>query len=130
MFWVRICLGNKNYLGVLDTGATISIVARKMLPCAELNNIMPTAAIRIGDSHPVHSCGNCEVNVPIGTRSIVHRFCLMNTEAFDFVLVTNFFAKHPKILSLTLGGRISCMWTMVTDGNRHHCSSLSRRQRT
>ena len=38
MFWVRIRLGGREYLGVLDTGATISIVAKKILPCGNLKN--------------------------------------------------------------------------------------------
>ena len=45
VFWVRIRLGGREYLGVLDTGATISIVAKKSLPCGSLTNTMPTAAI-------------------------------------------------------------------------------------
>ena len=49
VFWVRIRLGGREYLGVLDTGAIISIVARKTLPRGDLKNIMPTAAIRMGD---------------------------------------------------------------------------------
>ena len=61
MFWVRIRLGGLEYLGVLDTGATISIVAKKMLPFGDLKNILPTAAIRMRDGHVVHSCGDCEV---------------------------------------------------------------------
>ena len=48
MFWVRIRLGGREYLGVLDTGATISIVAKKILPCGSLKNTMTTAAIRWG----------------------------------------------------------------------------------
>ena len=48
MFWVRIRLGGREYLGVLDTGATISIVAKKTLPFGSLKNTMTTAAIRIG----------------------------------------------------------------------------------
>ena len=66
VFWVRIRLGGHEYLGVLDTGATISIVAKKMLPCGSLKNPMTTAAIRTGDGHVVHSCGDCEVEVPMG----------------------------------------------------------------
>ena len=72
MFWGRICLAGREYLGVLDTGATMSIGAKKTLPRADLKNIMPNAAIRIGDGHVVHSCGDCEVNVPMGSRSIAH----------------------------------------------------------
>ena len=102
MFWVRIRLGGPEYLGVLDTGATISIVAKKTLPRGDLKNIMPTAAIRMGDGHVLHSCGDCEVDVPMESRSIAHRFYTMDTEAFDFVLGTDFFVEHSQILSLTL----------------------------
>ena len=102
MFWVRIRLRGPEYLGVLDTGATISIVGKKMLPRGDLKNIMPTAAIRMQDGHVVHSCGNCEVDVPMGSKSIAHRFYVMDTEAFDFVLGTDFFVQHSQILSLTL----------------------------
>ena len=48
MFWVSIRLGGREYLGVLDTGATISMVAEKTLPCGSLKNTMTTAAIRMG----------------------------------------------------------------------------------
>ena len=102
MFWVGIRLGGREYLGVLDTGATISILAKKTLPCGDLKNIMPTASIHMGDGHVLHSCGDCEVEVPMGFRSIAHRFYVMDTEAFDFVLGTDFFAEHSQILSLTL----------------------------
>ena len=50
----------------------------------------------------VHSCGESEVDVPIGSRSIPHRFYVLRTKSFDFVPGTNFFAEHPQILSLTL----------------------------
>ena len=102
MFWVRIRLGGREYLGVLDTGGTISIVAKKISPLGDLKNIMPTATIRMGDGHVLHSCGDCEVDVPMGSRSIAHRFYVMDTEAFDFVLGTDFFVQHSQILSLTL----------------------------
>ena len=56
----------------------------------------------MGDGRVVHSCGDCEVNVPFGSRSIAHWFYMMDTEAFDFVLGTDSFAEHPQILSPTL----------------------------
>ena len=95
-------LGGREYLGVLDTGATISIVAKKTFSCGDLKKILPTAAIRMGDGHVVHSYGDCEVKVPMGSRSIALRFYVMDTEAFGFVLGTDFFVKHSRILSLTL----------------------------
>ena len=102
MFWIRIRLGEGEYLRVLDTGATISIGPKKTLPRGDLKNIMPTAAIRMGDEHVVHSCGDCEDDVPMGSISIAHRFYVMGTEAFDFVLGTDFFVEHSHILSLRL----------------------------
>ena len=59
--------GDANTWRVLDTGATISIVAKNILPCGSLKNTMTTAAIRLGDGHVVHSCGDCEVEVPMGS---------------------------------------------------------------
>ena len=77
-------------------------MAKKMLSCGSLKNTMTTAAIRVGDGHVVHSCGDCEVEVPMGCRTIAHQFYVMDTEAFDFVLGTDFFVQHSQIQSLTL----------------------------
>ena len=38
----------------------------------------------------------------MGPRTIAHRFYVMETEALDFVLVTDFFVQHTQIQSLTL----------------------------
>ena len=54
----------------------------------------------MGDGHVVHSCGDSEVEVPMGSRTIAHRFYVMDTEAFDFVLRTDFFVQHSQIQSL------------------------------
>ena len=62
---------------------------------------MTTAAIRMGDGHVVHSCGDCEVEVPLGSWTIAHRF-YVDTEAFNFVFGTDFFVQHSQIQSLTL----------------------------
>ena len=61
---------------------------------------MTTAAIQMGDGHVVHSCGDCEVEVPMGSRTIAHQFYLMDTEAFDFVLGTDFLVQHSQIQTL------------------------------
>ena len=132
MFWVRIRLGGREYLEVLDTRATISIVAKKTLPCGDLKNILPTAAIRMGDGHVLHSCGDCEVEVHMGSRSIAHRFYVMDSEAFDFVLGTDFFVEHSQILSLTL--QAPCVfqvdhgdgWESVPLEQSQHTSSYLR----
>ena len=88
-------------MGVLDTGATISIVAKKYLPHGDLKNIMPTAAIRMGDGHVVHSSRDSEIDVTMGSRSIACWFYVMDTEALDFGLGTNLSVEHSEVLSLT-----------------------------
>ena len=78
------------------------MVATKMLPCGSLTNTMPTAAIGMWDGHLVHSCGDSEVEVPMGSRTITHVFYVMDTEAFDFLLGTDIFVQHSQIQSLML----------------------------
>ena len=127
MFWVRIRLGGREYLGVLDTGAIISVVAKNILPRGDLKNIMPTAAICMGDGHVVHSCWDCEVEVPMGSRRIAHRFYVMDTGAFDFVPGTNAFVEHSKILSLTLQAPYVLQ---VDHGDRWESVSLEQSEHT
>ena len=127
MFWVRIRLGEREYLGVLETGASISIVAKKMLPCGSPTNTMPIAAIRMGDGHVVHSCGDCEVEVRMGSQSIAHRFYVMETKAFDFVLGTDFFVQHSQIQSLTLQ---ALYLLYVDDGNGRESLPLEQSEYT
>ena len=105
----------------------MSIVAEKSLSRGDLKNIMPTAAICMGDGHVLHSCGDCEVNVPMASTSMAHWFYLMDTEAFDSVLGTNVFAKHPQILSLTL----QAPYVLDMDhGNRRECVPLEQSEHT
>ena len=84
---------------------------------------MTTAAIRMGDGHVVHSCGDCEVEVPMGSRTIAHRFYVMDTEAFDFVLGTDFFVQHSQIQSLTLQALYLLYVTLAVAESRCHWSS-------
>ena len=94
--WVTRTPGGTGYWGYYI------YCGQETLPRGDLKNIMPTVAICTGDGHVVHSCGDCQVEVPIGSRSIAHPFYVMDNEAFDFVLRTNFFVEHSQTLSLTL----------------------------
>ena len=102
MFWVRIRLGGQEYQWGTGYWAHYIYCGQENFTSGDVKNIMPTAATRMGDGHVVHSCGDCEVNVPIGSSSIAHCVYMMDTEAFDFVLGTGFFVEHSQILSLTL----------------------------
>ena len=80
----------------------------------------------------VHSCGDCEVEVPMGSTSIAHQFYVMDTEGFDFVLGTDFFVEHSQILSLTLQAPYVLQvdhgdgWESVPLEQSEHTSSYSR----
>ena len=102
VFLVRVTIAGKDYLGVFDTGATISIVPRQILARLSMGTSRPTVAIRMGDGRVAHSVGDCVLEVPMGWKTISHPFYVMDTEAFDFVLGTDFLTQHPEILSLTL----------------------------
>ena len=88
---------------------------------------MPTAAICMGDGHVVHSCRDCEVKVPMGSRSIAHRFYVMDTDAFEFVLGTDFFIEQSQILSVTLQAPY---FLQVDHGNGEESVPLEQSQHT
>ena len=77
-------------------------MAKNTLPHGDLKNIMPATAIRMGDGHVLHSCGDCEVDAPMGSSRTAHQFHVIDTEAFNLVLGTNFCVEQSQILSLTL----------------------------
>ena len=105
-------------------------MAKKILPPRDLKNIMPTAAIRMGDGHVVHSCGDCEVDVPMGSRSIAHLFYVADTEAFHFVPGPTSSSSTPRFYPSPCKHPTSSKWTMATDGNLYLWSSLSIRLAT
>ena len=49
-------IGDQVYKAVLDTGATLSTVARRLLKQAKIRETK-TVAIRVGDGWKVHSLG-------------------------------------------------------------------------
>ena len=58
-------IGDQVYKAVLDTGATLSIVARRLLKQATIWKIK-TVAIRVGDGGSIHSLGGVDVTVCLG----------------------------------------------------------------
>ena len=49
VFWIKISIGGKEYLGVLDTRAAISIVAKNILPVGMMQNTIPTVVLQQGE---------------------------------------------------------------------------------
>ena len=118
-------LGGRESHGVLDTGATISIVAKKILPCGSLKNTMTTAAIRMADGYVVHSCGDCEVEVPMGSRTIAYRFYVMHTPLSTLYWGLTSSCSTPRFNPLRCKRPTSSRWTTAMAGSPCHWSSLS-----
>ena len=61
MFWITVKNGDQVYKAVLDTGATLSIVASRLLKQAKMQKTK-TVAIRVGDGRTIHSLagGRCD----------------------------------------------------------------------
>ena len=72
MFWVRIRLGGREYLGVLDTGATISIVAKKDLFSADIQ--MYATARSLGGRHPVVIVGDTNIYMDVPANPATEHF--------------------------------------------------------
>ena len=100
-------------------------MAKKTLPCGDLKNIRPTAAIRMENGHVVQSSWDCEVEVPMASSSIAHRFYVMDTDAVDFVLGTDFLVRTPRLYPSPCKHPTSLKWTMVADGNLYLWSNLN-----
>ena len=58
-------IGDQIYMAVSDTGAMLSIVARRLLKQAKIRK-MKTVAIRVGDGRTIHSLGGVDVTVSLG----------------------------------------------------------------
>ena len=55
-FWITVKIGDQVYKAVLDTGATLSIVARRLLKQARIRKTK-TVAIKVGDAPTIYSLG-------------------------------------------------------------------------
>ena len=54
VFWILVKIGDQVFRGVLDTGATLSVVALRLLKTFKKTE---TVAIRVGNGRTIHSRG-------------------------------------------------------------------------
>ena len=72
---------------VLDTGATLSIVARRLLKTFRKTK---TVAIGVGDGRTIHSLGGVDVTICLGDETVTQHCRVLDTDAFDIVIGTDF----------------------------------------
>ena len=92
-------IGDQVFRAVLDTGATLSIVARRLLKTFKKTK---TVAIRVGDGRTIHSLGGVDVTVCLGDETVTQHCRVLDTDAFDIVIGTDFLRRNPQVKMLSL----------------------------
>ena len=87
------------FRAVLDTSATLSIVARRLL---ETFRKTETVAIRVRDGCTIHSLRGVDVTICLGNETVTQHCRVLDTDAFDIVIGTGFLRRNPKVKMLSL----------------------------
>ena len=99
VFWILAKIGDQVFRAVLDTGATLSIVARRLLKTFKKTK---TVAIRVGDGRTIHSLGGLDVTICLGDETVTQHCRVLETDAFDIVIGTDFLRRNPQVKMLSL----------------------------
>ena len=86
------------FRAVLDTGATLSTVARRLLNTFRKTK---TVAIRVGDGRTIHSLGGVDVTICLGDETVTQHCRVLDTDAFDIVGGTDFLRRNPQVKILS-----------------------------
>ena len=89
-------IGDQALRAVLDTGATRSIVARRLLKTFKKTK---TVAIRVGDGRTL---GGVDVTICLGDETVTQHCRAPDTDAFDIVIGTDFLRRNPQVKMLSL----------------------------
>ena len=91
-------IGDQVSEAVLDTGATRSIVAWRLPKTFKKTK---TVAIRVGDRRTIHFLGGVDVTICLGDKTVTQHCRVLDTDAFDIVIGTNFLRRNPQVKKLS-----------------------------
>ena len=94
-------IGDRVYMAVLGTGATLSIVARRLLKQARILKTK-SVAIRVGDGRTIHFLERVGVTVFLGDEQVIQHCKVLDTDAFDIVIGTDFLRRNTQVKLLSL----------------------------
>ena len=86
------------FRAVLDTGATLSILARRLLKTFKKPK---TVAIRVGERCTIHSLGGVDVTICLGDKTVTQHCRALDSDAFDIVIGTGFLRRNPQVKMLS-----------------------------
>ena len=93
---MAVKIADQVYKAVLDTGTTLSIVARRLLKQARIRK-NETVAIRVGNSSTIHSLGALAVTICLGDEQVSEHCRVLDTDAFDIVIGTDFLRSNSRV---------------------------------
>ena len=99
IFRILVIIGDQFFRAVLDTGATLSIVARRLLKTFSKTE---TVAIRVGDGRTIHSLGGVDVTICLRDETVTQHCRVLDTDAFDIIIGTDFLRRNPQVKMLYL----------------------------
>ena len=99
VFWILEKIRDQVFRAVLDTGAPLSIVARRLLKTFKKTK---TVAIRVKDGRTMHSMGEVHVTLCLGDETVTQHCRVLDTYAFDVVIGTDFLRRNPQVKMLSL----------------------------
>ena len=94
-------IGDQLYKAVLETGPTFSIVPRRLLKQANIRKTK-TFAIKGGDGVTIHSLGGVDVTVCLGDEEVTQHCKVLDADAFEIVIGTDFLHCNPQVKLLSL----------------------------
>ena len=99
VFWILLKIGDQVFRAVLDTGATLSKVARHLLKTFKKTK---TVAIRVGNGRTIHSLGGVDVTICLVDETVTEHCGLLDPDAFDIVIGTDLLRRNPQVNMLSL----------------------------
>ena len=100
-FGITVKIGDQVYKALLDTRARLSIVARRLLKHAKIRK-PKTVAIGVGEGRTIHSLGGIDVTFCLGDEQVAQHSNVLDTDAFDIVIGTDFLRRNPQVKLLSL----------------------------
>ena len=76
-------------------------MVRRLLKQAKIRKTK-TVAIRVGDGRTIHSLGGVDVTVCLGNEQVTQHCKILDTDAFDVVIDTDFLRRNPQVKLLSL----------------------------
>ena len=92
-------IGDQGLPAVLATGATLSIVARRLLKTFKKTKAV---AIRVEDGRTINSLGGIDVTICLGDETVTQHCRVLDTDAFEIVIGTDFLRRNPQVKMLSL----------------------------